>query len=133
MNPKTKAMLASFGRVFAAASLAAYLNLGVAPLDLRLGDLKELVGAGIGALLLTLVNYLREGETRFGRSSADIGMGGEDTLGPGGKVQVPLDAPDLTEVPNEHIADAEEDDDPESLAGDVVEDELAALAEEEKG
>lgn len=91
MSPKRKAMLASFGRIFAAAALAAYLNLGKAPLDLRLEDLKILFNAGIGAAMLTLVNYLRSGETRFGNGSQDIGMGGDDALGPDGKVQTPPD------------------------------------------
>lgn len=87
MSDKTKAMVASFGRVFAAAALAAYLNLGVAPLDLRLEDAKALFSAGIGAALLTLINFLRSGETRFGSGSQDIGMGGADVLEPGGVVQ----------------------------------------------
>lgn len=91
MTPKRKAMLASFGRIFAAAALAAYLNLGKAPLDLRAEDLKILFNAGIGAALLTLVNYLRQGETRFGTNSQDIGMGGADALGADGKVQTPPD------------------------------------------
>lgn len=88
MSAKTKALLGSFGRVFLAAALAAYLEIGKKPLDLRLDDATALVNAGIAALILTTVNWLRSGETRFGRGSEDIGMGGEDTLGPGGEVQV---------------------------------------------
>lgn len=82
MSDKNRALLASFGRVFAAAALAAYLNLGKAPLDLRLDDAGVLFNAGVGAALLTLVNYLRDGDTRFGRKSEDIGMGGADKLEP---------------------------------------------------
>lgn len=93
MSAKTKALLGSFGRVFAAAALAAYLELGKAPLDLRLDDAKSLVNAGIAALLLTVLNYLRPGETRFGRGSEDVGMGGQDTLEPGGEVQVSVENP----------------------------------------
>ncbi|MEO6205031.1 MAG: hypothetical protein ABIO67_06585 [Mycobacteriales bacterium] len=89
MSDKTRALLNSYGRVFAAAALASYLSLAKAPLDLRLDDLKALANAGIAAALLTLVNYLRSGETRFGRASKDIGMGGDDVLEPGGVVQTP--------------------------------------------
>lgn len=86
---KTRALLTSFGRVFAAALLTAYLQLGKAPLDLGLDDAEALLNAGIGALILTAINYFRTGETRFGRGSRDVGMGGEDTLEPGGRVQTP--------------------------------------------
>lgn len=89
MNTKTKAMLSSFGRIFLAAALAAYLQLAKAPLDLQLDDIKTLLNAGIAAAVLTLVNFLRTGETRFGTGSVDVGMGGADTLGPGGKVNTP--------------------------------------------
>lgn len=82
MSAKTKAMLTSFLRVLGATTLAAYLELGKAPLDLRLDDLTAIVNATIAALILTAVNYLRSGETRFGRGAEDMGMGGEDTVTP---------------------------------------------------
>lgn len=106
MSPKNKALLASFGRVFAAAALAAYLNVGKAPLDLRLDDLKGLVNAGIGAALLTLVNYLRSGETRFGRKSEDSGMGTDDPVQAGGKVAVKTPEGDVVQVKLEEAANA---------------------------
>lgn len=59
-------MIGSAARVFAAASLAVYLEMGKAPLDLRLDDAKALLNAGLASLILTAVNYLRAGETRFG-------------------------------------------------------------------
>lgn len=93
MSTKTKALVGSFFRVFGAAALAAYLELGKAPLDLRLDDAKTLVNAGIAALVLTAINYLRSGETRFGLGSQDVGMGGADTLGPGGEVRIKEDPP----------------------------------------
>lgn len=90
MSVKTKAMLNSFGRVLAATILAAYLELGKAPLDLRLDDLSAIVNATIAALILTAVNWLRSGESRFGRGSEDMGMGGADTLTPpDGVIQTP--------------------------------------------
>lgn len=64
--------LRSYLRVFAAALIAAYLQLGVAPLDLALGDLKTLGNAGIAAALLTAFNALRSGETRFGLNKEPV-------------------------------------------------------------
>lgn len=115
MSAKTKALLGSFARVFAAAALAAFLELGKQPLDLRLDDAKSLVNAGIAALILTLINYLRPGETRFGRGSEDIGMGGEDTLGPGGEIQVPEVVPEV----HDHEVGAEPEVPPASRAARV--------------
>lgn len=105
MSDKTKALLLSFFRIFGAALLAAFLQLGKAPLDLEAEDLKSLANAAIGALALTLFNYFRQGETRFGRGSKDIGMGGDDTLEPGGKIQTPtgpIDDP-VVFVPSEDV------------------------------
>lgn len=101
MSDKTKAMLASFGRVFAAASICAYLNLGKQPLDLQFEDAKVLINAGIGAGLLTLANYLRTGETRFGRASENMGMGGADKLEPPAGEIDPISLENVV-VPEEH-------------------------------
>lgn len=79
-----KAALFSFLRVFGAAAGAVYLTIGKAPLDLTASDYRDLANAGLAALALTLINYFRSGETRFGKSSEDAGMGGEDKLEPGG-------------------------------------------------
>lgn len=86
MDTKTHALLLSYVRVFGASLLAAYLTLGKLPLDLGVDDAKTLFNAGIAAVVLTLVNYFRKGETRFGRGSDGVGMGGEDTLESGGTV-----------------------------------------------
>ena len=87
-SPASKALVGSYLRIFAAAVLAAYLNLKKAPVDLRLSDLTTLLNAGISSAVLTVVNFLRSGETRFGRGSQNVGMGHEDQLGPGGEVQI---------------------------------------------
>lgn len=90
MSPKNKALLTSFLRVLFATALAAYLEIGKKPLDLRLDDLENFFNAIVGALALTAFNYFRAGETRFGVGSQDIGMGGADVLEPpDGKVQTP--------------------------------------------
>lgn len=83
ISVKTQAMLSSYGRVFLAAALAAFLTLGKGPTALGVSDLLVLVDAGIAALVITALNALRKGETRFGRGSADLGMGGEDRLSMG--------------------------------------------------
>jgi len=70
MWAQLKAAVASAGRVFVAASLGAYLALGEAPTDLSWDDLKGFLFAGIGALALTAVNWLRKGDTRFGVNQA---------------------------------------------------------------
>lgn len=90
-NSHVKAALYSFGRTLAATAISAYLELGKAPLDLELSDLKTLVNATIAAGILFAFNFVRPGETRFGLNAEDRGMGGEDNLEkPGGE--------DLSEV-----------------------------------
>jgi hypothetical protein len=71
VSARWRAAVESFGRVFAAAALAAYLELGKAPLDLGVADVEVLANAGIAAVVLTVVNALRRGETRFGRGTAE--------------------------------------------------------------
>lgn len=70
MSATTKARLraaaASYGRVFAAASLAAFLSSGQGVSELDVEDVTLLVDAGVAAVVLTLANALRRGETRFG-------------------------------------------------------------------
>lgn len=92
MDTKTRALLLSYVRIFGASLLAAYLTLGKSPLDLGADDAKTLLNAGIAAVVLTLVNYFRKGETRFGVHAEDVGMGGDDTLGYGGQVKTTNDA-----------------------------------------
>ena len=91
MSAQTKALIASFLRVLAGCFITALTAVGVAkgygPLDFTADDWKAVANSVIGALVVTVGNYLRSGETRFGVGARDIGMGGEDTLGPGGTVQ----------------------------------------------
>jgi hypothetical protein len=69
LSSQLLAAAASTGRVFATASLGAYLALGKAPDALTWDDLKGFVFAGLAALGLTAVNWLRKGETRFGTNA----------------------------------------------------------------
>jgi hypothetical protein len=69
MSAQLGAAAASAGRVFAAASLGAYLAMGKAPDELAWDDLKGFAAAGVAALALTAVNWLRKGDTRFGKNA----------------------------------------------------------------
>lgn len=69
LSAKDKALVQSFLRMLAATALTAYLALGKAPHALSVDDLRHIADAVIGAGALTLVNYLRPGETRFGVGS----------------------------------------------------------------
>jgi hypothetical protein len=60
------AAAASAFRVFIAASAAAYAALGKAPDEIGWEDLKGFAWAGVFAVALTIVNWARKGETRFG-------------------------------------------------------------------
>lgn len=62
-----QAALRSFLRVLTATALATYLELGVAPLDLRPEHAPAILNAVLAAALLTAFNAVRPGETRFGR------------------------------------------------------------------
>lgn len=64
-----KPLLESYGRVFLAASLAAYLGLDHGLQDLTAADLWSLANAGLGAALVTAINVIRPGETAFGVTS----------------------------------------------------------------
>lgn len=64
-----RAVVASFLRVLTATALATFLGLHKAPDQLSLTDLKYIADAVVGAAGLTLVNYFRAGETRFGLGS----------------------------------------------------------------
>lgn len=69
---QAQAMAWSYLRVFLAASLALYLTLGRLPLDLTRGDLKAITNAGLAALALTVFNYLRTGDHRFGSGTDPV-------------------------------------------------------------
>lgn len=94
MSNKTKALLTSFLRVLAGCVVAAVTAVSAAtnqgPLDFQADDWRAVLNALIGAVLVTGGNYLRKGETRFGRGAEDIGMGGADTITPpDGVIQTP--------------------------------------------
>lgn len=65
-SPTQKAMVFSFLRVLAATAVAAFLALGKKFSELELADLTAIGDAVLAAAGLTLVNYLRPGERRFG-------------------------------------------------------------------
>lgn len=64
-----KAAAASAARVFLAAATGAYVALGKTPEELTQADLKYLAGAGVAALLATGTNWLRKGDSRYGRGA----------------------------------------------------------------
>lgn len=68
MTPERRALLGSFGRVFAAAAFARALGLDHGLTHISVEDVRVVTDAGLAAVLLTAVNYLRPGETRFGRT-----------------------------------------------------------------
>ena len=70
MSESTKALLESWGRVFITAALAAYIATGVAPWEIDAEGWKAIAAAGIAATVLTVYNYLRPGETRFGNGAS---------------------------------------------------------------
>jgi hypothetical protein len=71
---RRQAALRSFLRVLAATALASYLELGVAPLDLRPEHATSIVNAVLAAAALTAFNAMRQGETRFGRGAESAGV-----------------------------------------------------------
>ncbi|MFZ5852294.1 MAG: hypothetical protein ACOYY2_13000 [Actinomycetota bacterium] len=71
MNKHLKAAAASFARVLSAAAVAAYLAQGKTDLSTWTWDDVQTFGwATASAAVLTLVNWLRAGETRYGRHAA---------------------------------------------------------------
>jgi hypothetical protein len=69
---RRQAAFASFRRVLLATALAAYLELGVAPLDLRPEHATAILNAVLAAAALTAFNAVRPGETRFGRGAGEV-------------------------------------------------------------
>jgi hypothetical protein len=127
MSAKTRALLTSFGRVLLGCFITAYTAVAGArlPFDLVQDDWEKIGNAVWGALVVTAYNYVRKGESRFGRGSEDMGMGGTDTVEPPeGKIitpEGPVDPPVEAEVPPE---------DPD--AQEFAEDDAALAAEAEK-
>lgn len=66
---QAKAAAASLLRVFAAAVLAAAIATGQGLLPVTTQTVHNLLGAGIAAVALTALNWLRAGEPRFGKGA----------------------------------------------------------------
>lgn len=69
MTEERKQLLESWARIFIAAALAAYIAIGAAPWDIDAEGWKTVVAAGISATVLTIYNFVRPGETRFGHGA----------------------------------------------------------------
>jgi hypothetical protein len=66
MNKEQKALLASWGRSFAAACLAQFLALGGSAFDLDGDALKSVVAAGLAAILPVVIRWLNPNDVAFG-------------------------------------------------------------------
>jgi hypothetical protein len=66
MNKEQKALLASWGRSFAAACLAQFLALGSSSFDLDGDALKSVVAAGLAAILPVVIRWLNPNDVAFG-------------------------------------------------------------------
>jgi hypothetical protein len=66
MNKEQKALLASWGRSFAAACLAQFLALGGSAFDLDGDALKSVVAAGLAAILPVVIRWLNPSDVAFG-------------------------------------------------------------------
>jgi hypothetical protein len=66
MNKNHKAILASWGRSFAAACLAQFIALGGSAFDLNGDALKSVLSAGLAAILPVVIRWLNPNDTAFG-------------------------------------------------------------------
>lgn len=66
MSKKHKAILASWGRSFAAACLAQFIALGGSAFDLNGDALKSVLSAGLAAILPVVIRWLNPNDTAFG-------------------------------------------------------------------
>jgi hypothetical protein len=66
MNKEHKALIASWGRSFAAACLAQFLALGGSAFDLDGDALKSVVAAGLAAILPVVIRWLNPNDVAFG-------------------------------------------------------------------
>ena len=66
MNKEQKALLASWGRSFAAACLAQFLALGGSAFDLNGDAIKSVFAAGIAAILPVVIRWLNPKDIAFG-------------------------------------------------------------------
>jgi hypothetical protein len=69
MNSKTKAMLASYGRSFLTAALAAFIATGGDIFSLDLAGLKAIITAGTVAVLPVLMRALNPNDAAFGKEA----------------------------------------------------------------
>jgi hypothetical protein len=66
MNKETKALLASWGRSFAAACVAQFLAIGGSAFDLNGDALKSIISAGLAAILPVVIRWLNPNDAAFG-------------------------------------------------------------------
>ena len=66
MNKETKALLASWGRSFAAACVAQFLAFGGSAFDLNGDAVKSILSAGIAALFPVILRWLNPNDVAFG-------------------------------------------------------------------
>ena len=66
MNKEQKALIASWGRSFAAACVAQFLALGGTAFDLNGDAIKSVFSAGIAAILPVVLRWLNPNDVAFG-------------------------------------------------------------------
>jgi hypothetical protein len=66
MNKETKALLASWGRSFAAACVAQFLAFGGSAFDLNGDAVKSILSAGIAAVFPVILRWLNPNDAAFG-------------------------------------------------------------------
>lgn len=66
MNREQKALLASWGRSFAAACVAQFLAFGGSAFDLNGDAIKSIISAGIAAILPVVLRWLNPNDASFG-------------------------------------------------------------------
>jgi len=66
MNKEQKALLASWGRSFAAACVAQFLAFGGSAFDLNGDAIKSIISAGIAALFPVILRWLNPNDVAFG-------------------------------------------------------------------
>ena len=66
MKKEQKALLASWGRSFAAACVAQFLALGGSAFDLNGDAAKSIISAGVAALLPVILRWLNPNDVAFG-------------------------------------------------------------------
>ena len=71
-GPEVRAMAWSYVRVFTAVAIGVFLTLGRLPLDLTRSDLKAITNAVLAAMILTVYNFVRAGDHRFGNGTDDV-------------------------------------------------------------